>query len=79
MIGQQFTYSTFPRDRLVNICKSSSKADVFQRIVKEHPRHTRDFLITRLSGYGIEDAERILSEIDYQIEERREILANLVL
>lgn len=79
MIGQPFTYITFPRDRLVEVCKSSSKADVFQRIVKEHPRHTREYLITRLSGYGITDAERIMSEIDNQIEERRKALQNLVL
>ena len=79
MIGQPFTYKNFPRDRLVHVCKSSSKADVFQRIVKEHPRHTREYLIVRLFGCGIEDAERILSEIDYQIEERKKILANLVL
>jgi len=79
MVGQQFTYSTFPRDRLVNVCKSSSKADAFQRIVKEHPRHTREFLITRLSGFGIPDAERIVAEIDDQIEERRKVLENLVL
>jgi hypothetical protein len=79
MIGQQFTYSTFPRDRLVNVCKSSAKADVFQRIIKEYPKHSREFLIGRLVGYGIEDADCIVSEIDNQIEERRKILENLVL
>lgn len=79
MIGQSFTYKTFPRDRLVYACQSSSKADVFQKIVKDYLKVDRDMLVTRLLGHGITDAERIVTEVDHQIKERDNILRSLVL
>jgi hypothetical protein len=74
MIGQNFTYKDFPRDRLVYACQSSSKADVFQRIVKTHPKIERDMLIARMQGHGIHDADRIVTDIDRQIKQREEDL-----
>lgn len=79
MIGQSFTYKTFPRDRLVYACQSSSKADVFERIVKSYPKLERDMIIVRMQDHGIHDADRIVTEIDRQIKERDDVLSSLIL
>lgn len=79
MIGQTFTYKNFPRDRLVYACQSSSKADVFERIIKNYPKIERDMLIARMQGHGIYDADRIVADIDRQIKQREEDLKNLIL
>ena len=33
-IGQTMSFATLPRDRVVHICQSSNKADVFETILK---------------------------------------------
>ena len=67
-IGQTMSFANVPRDRLVSICQSSNKADVFEDILKSHPQISRERLIERLTDHGIDDTQRILKDIDDYIE-----------
>jgi hypothetical protein len=53
-IGQTMSFATLPRDRVVQICQGSNKADVFETILKEHPQIARERLIERLTDKGID-------------------------
>jgi len=68
MVGEKVTYATISRDRLVSLCESSSKADIFEKIVKQEPQATSERLRERLEGHGIDNADRILKDIDNYIE-----------
>lgn len=67
-IGQTMSFATIPRDRLVSICQSSNKADVFEDILKTHPQISRERLTERLIDQGIDDTQRILKDLDDYIE-----------
>ena len=67
-IGQTMSFATVPRDRLVSICQSSDKADVFEDILKVHPQISRERLIERMLDRGIDDTDRILKDMDDYIE-----------
>jgi len=70
MVGTIWSISDFPRDRLVHICQSSSKADAFEKIVKEQKGIKGEFLVHRLQAVGIDDAVRIVQEVEEAIEQR---------
>jgi hypothetical protein len=67
-IGQTMSFATLPRDRVVTICQSSDKADVFEDILKVHPQISRERLIERMLDRGIDDTDRILKDMDDYIE-----------
>ena len=67
-IGQTMSFATMPRDRVVQICQGSNKADVFETILKEHPQIARERLIERMISHGIDDTQRILKDMDDYIE-----------
>ncbi len=67
-VGKTMSFATIPRDRLVSICQSSNKADVFETILKEHPQISRESLTERLTNQGIDDTQRILKDLDDYIE-----------
>ena len=67
-VGKTMSFATIPRDRLVSICQSSNKADVFETILKEHPQISRESLTERLTNQGIDDTQRILIDLDDYIE-----------
>ena len=70
MIGKLWSIDNFPRDRLVHICQSSSKADAFEKIVKEQKGINGEFLVHRLQALGINDAVRIVQEVEEAIDQR---------
>lgn len=70
MIGKIWSINNFPRDRLVHICQSSSKADAFEKIVKEQKGIKGEFLVHRLQSVGIDDAVRIVQEVEDAIDQR---------
>jgi len=79
MVGAPLTLDFFPRDRLVSICQSASKADAFERLVKQmRPNVNSDLLIVRLESLGIEDASRIVNEIHRQCNEHLQALEKWV-
>ncbi len=67
-IGQTMSFATLPRDRVVTMCQSSDKADVFEDILKVHPQISRERLIERMLDRGIDDTDRILKDMDDYIE-----------
>lgn len=68
MLGTRRTYANIPRDRLVTICQSSDKANVFDSIVNKCPQVSREILIEQMTYKGIDDSQRILKDIDDYIE-----------
>jgi|DEB0MinimDraft_6_1074348.scaffolds.fasta_scaffold154793_2 hypothetical protein len=70
MIGKLWSIDNFPRDRLVHICQSPSKADAFEKIVKEQKGINGEFLVHRLQALGINDAVRIVQEVEEAIDQR---------
>ena len=62
-VGQTMSFANIPRDRLVSICQSSNKADVFENILKKHPQIARVRLVEQMNDQGIEDTQRILLEM----------------
>lgn len=62
------SFATLPRDRIVSICQSSDKADVFEGILKVHPQISRESLIERMTDQGIDDTQRILTDMDDYME-----------
>lgn len=77
-IGQTMSFATMPRDRIVSICQSSDKADVFESILKKHPQLTRERLKERMLDRGIDDADRILKDMDDYIELHNEGLSSAI-
>ena len=67
-VGQTMSFATLPRDRVVQICQSSNKADVFESILKKHPQIARERLVEQMNDQGIEDTQRILTDMDDYIE-----------
>ena len=67
-IGKTMSFATLPRDRVVTICQSSDKADVFEVILKQHPQIARERLIEQMIDKGIDDTQRILKDMDDYIE-----------
>lgn len=79
MVGIVLNFKNFPRDRLVSVCRSSSKADIYERFVKEmRDPINADALVARLESTGIEDAQRIVDEIDVQCKEHLQALEKWV-
>ena len=77
-VGQTMSFATVPRDRLVSICQSSHKADVFEDILKSHPQISRESLIERMTDQGIDDIQRILKDLDDYIELHNAGLSNAI-
>ena len=50
-VGQTMSFATLPRDRVVHICQSSNKADVFETILKKHPQIARERLVEQMNDY----------------------------
>ena len=77
-IGKTMSFATLPRDRVVTICQSSDKADVFEVILKQHPQIARERLTERLIDKGIDDTQRILKDMDDYIEIHNEGLSSAI-
>jgi hypothetical protein len=77
-IGQTMNFSTISRDRVVSICQSSNKADVFERILKTHPQIARERLEEKMTAQGIDDTKRILKDMDDYIELHNEGLSSAI-
>ena len=68
MIGQKLNYSTISRDRLVHCCKSTTVADIFERVLKDEPQANRERVTERLTGAGVSESAKIVKEVDDYIE-----------
>jgi|TARA_R110000751_G_scaffold148118_1_gene252828 hypothetical protein len=77
-IGKTMSFATLPRDRVVTICQSSDKADVFEVILKQHPQIARERLIEQMIDKGIDDTQRILKDMDDYIEIHNEGLSSAI-
>jgi len=77
-IGQTMSFATLPRDRVVQICQSSNKADVFEDILKTHPQIARERLVEQMTDFGIDDTQRILTDMDDYIELHNAGLASAI-
>ena len=77
-VGQTMSFATLPRDRVVQICQSSNKADVFETILKRHPQNARGSLVEQMNDEGIEDTQRILTDMDDYIERHNAGLSSAI-